>query len=317
MLRDVTEPIQQVVATVPAHYTSVQRDATQRAVQQATRCDKVRLLNEPTAAAVAYLDTHDAAETILVVDVGGGTTDVTLVQGHTVVRSQGTSAVGGASMTAKLKAHVLQEKLPCPTDYEALKKSLSVYDEVSGVTRRVYDELIRGDVEAICSIAGDVAEGYTVDTVVLCGGTTRTPLLQSRLRNIFKHVCTDMCPDTTVARGAALYARRDKVADVLTQPIGVRVRHDDVHVVVPANTPLPYKSTFHFKPMRSQQAHMALHLYQGDQPNASSNTRLGTWRTVSKHKFTVTIMVNRGGQVRVAHGSSVVVDGKATIAHPS
>ena len=305
MISSVPRPIARVAVTVPAHYNSAQRDATQQAVVQATQCKQVMVLNEPTAAAIAYLHSNnDTATTILVVDVGGGTTDVTLVQQRQVVCSKGTSDVGGVKMTNTLQRYLKQEGLD-DTRCEALKKGLSVYDEMSGITRHTYNDLIRGDVELICSLAGEVAEGHHVDVVVLCGGTTRTPLLRERLASMFPRVCTDMCPDTSVARGAALYARQrqqQRLVDVLTQPLSARVRRDHMHTIVPTNTPLPHTCTFRFKPMHAHQRAVALHLFQGSSP-------LGTWKTQSRKHFTVTIAINHGGQVRVTHDKTVVVDG--------
>jgi molecular chaperone DnaK (HSP70) len=248
MLKDVTEPVV-CVATVPAMFTGPQRQATKEAVEQALpRGSTVTTLNEPTAAAIAYTNRVDVApgEHVLVLDVGGGTTDATLIRvgSHgsiNVVRSKGDHEVGGAKLTDAV--HTWAAACCKKQGYgklvggasvllhdrcEEVKCVLSSVDEASialtGVvvvaaekepqaltlTRAKFDDLIHNDVSTICEVATQTtgAETSAVKHVVLVGGATRTRLLREHIQNIYSKAAltTELNPETAVARGAAMQA---------------------------------------------------------------------------------------------------------------
>ena len=104
------EPVSKAVITVPAYFSDAQRQATRDAGELA-ELEVVRIINEPTAAALAYEADHQDAKNILVYDLGGGTFDVSvvrMVQGVTeVLASHGNNHLGGDDFDAKLVAHVL------------------------------------------------------------------------------------------------------------------------------------------------------------------------------------------------------------------
>ena len=104
------QPVGKAVITVPAFFSDAQRQATRDAGELAG-LEVVRIINEPTAAALAYEATHEAAKNILVYDLGGGTFDVSVVrmnQGVTeVLASHGNNQLGGDDFDAELVAHVV------------------------------------------------------------------------------------------------------------------------------------------------------------------------------------------------------------------
>lgn len=237
------------VATVPAKFTGPQRDATKKAVMEALpQGSFVTTLNEPTAAAIAYMSKVSKEEVtpgdyLLILDVGGGTTDATLVRVEQegcidVIRSMGDhdNEVGGAKLTDIIHTwaltHCRKHGLKIAKDGSALlhdrceeiKRALSMVDEaslaLSGVvvgdgnplvlTRAKFNELVHNEISAMCEIATQTTalETSEVKHVVLVGGATRTPSLRQCLGNIYTKAKITTClnPETAVARGAAIQA---------------------------------------------------------------------------------------------------------------
>lgn len=240
MLADAPKPVDAVVATVPAHFHSNQRDATAAAVRRVVgEAAAVTVLDEPTAAAVAYLsklgDDGPPDGSLMVVDVGGGTTDVTLLRatkrgGIRVLNKDGTPLIGGAKMTdavhAAVKAHCRKHKVPTGgKDHAVLlrdraehaKRVLSTAESTEiavgdghpplVLTRDRFEQLINNDVMGVCELAARTKDD-DLRHIVLVGGATRIPLLRERLQDTFPDaaVSTRLNPETAVAKGAALHA---------------------------------------------------------------------------------------------------------------
>ncbi|WP_410211283.1 Fe-S protein assembly chaperone HscA [Aquirhabdus sp.] len=228
------------VITVPAYFDEAQRQATRDAAEL-SGINVLRLLNEPTAAAIAYgldqtLDNMDAqSERIQVVyDFGGGTFDVSVLRlskgVYEVLATGGHTALGGDDID-RLIVTWLSEEIgltnPSRSDQQALlkaarhaKESLSRQENVTVTIQNksvvlavtVLETLIRPLVErtiAVCKRAlRDSKHSINeVDAVVLVGGSTRIPLVQRSVAHFFKRepLCT-LDPDQVVALGAAISA---------------------------------------------------------------------------------------------------------------
>lgn len=232
-------PVNRAVITVPAYFNDSQRQATRDAGKLAG-LDVLRIVNEPTAASLAYglgLDPNQQ-KTIAVYDLGGGTFDVSILQIQNgifeVLATNGNTYLGGDDFDrAILNYWIEHNKLDAKTlasdsiltqqlrlRAETAKKALStqnVYNEKLGdiwcsIDRQTFEHLIAPKVrETIrcCQRALDDADLSVdaIDEVVLVGGSTRTPFVKKSVTDFFKRAAHDQInPDEVVALGAAIQA---------------------------------------------------------------------------------------------------------------
>lgn len=229
--------VTQVVVTVPAYFNADQRHATKAAAQMAG-FEHVHLLNEPTAAGLAYgLQTRQELNTFLVFDLGGGTFDVSILEyfeGVIQVRaSAGDTQLGGEDFVQVMAALVSDKAglisaeglLPVPEQlwyaFESAKRALSSQDSVEvplGKGEAVC--ITRSEFEAACepllkrlrapmerALRDAQISPDELDEVVLVGGATRMPMIRHLLTRLFQKLpLRTINPDETVARGAAVYA---------------------------------------------------------------------------------------------------------------
>jgi molecular chaperone HscA len=227
------------VITVPAYFDDAQRQATKDAGRLAG-LDVLRLINEPTAAALAYGLDKQREGIFAVYDLGGGTFDVSILRLEggvfEVLATGGDTHLGGDDFDRVLARRFLDGGLPggagaaspailrgavaaAQRIREALTAEPAVEAEVElpedvrlavRLTREELEELIRPVVErtsAACREALRDARVERVDGVVLVGGATRTPLVRRHVRALFgQEPLTDLDPDTVVALGAAVQA---------------------------------------------------------------------------------------------------------------
>src|SRR6185295_8092412 len=225
------------VITVPAYFDDAQRQATKDAAHLAG-INVLRLINEPTAAAIAYGLEHGSEGLYAVYDLGGGTFDISLLrltQGvFEVVATGGDSALGGddfdgvladwALAQTKLSVETPQDKRAVLVAARAAKEKLSSADHAtlacplsSGelsvrVTRQQFEELshalVAKTLAAVRKVLRDAkADKADVNGVVMVGGSTRMPMVQTAVGAYFGQTpLTDLNPDEVVALGAAIQA---------------------------------------------------------------------------------------------------------------
>ena len=232
-------PVTRAVITVPAYFNDAQRQATRDAGKLAG-LDVLRIVNEPTAASLAYglgLD-QDSTNTIAVYDLGGGTFDISILRitggVFEVLSTNGDTYLGGDDFDHAIVEHWLQvagltaEELAVNKELaqqlrlraEAAKKWLSSHDryntELNGdvltLTRDTFEQLIQPLVEktiACCRAAlKDAGLSSTdIESVVMVGGSTRVPLVKQSVSAFFGQPVNDSVnPDEVVALGAAVQA---------------------------------------------------------------------------------------------------------------
>lgn len=239
--RDLGRPLSKVVVTVPAYFDEKQRRATQNAAQLAG-LEAVRILNEPTAAALAYNLQQQKSQTILVYDLGGGTFDVSLVtceEGLVEVKaSHGDTHLGGDDFDDALVAHLVsawQGKTPLDVDDPRTSRRLKMAAEsakcrlsekpFTAVREEYIDpethlelEVGRDDFEQLiapllektwnamhAALRDEQKLPQDIDKVVLAGGSTRIPLVRHMIEERTGHCpCAELNPDLIVALGAAI-----------------------------------------------------------------------------------------------------------------
>ena len=321
------QEVTDAVITVPAYFSDSQRQATKEAGQIAGLNVK-RIVNEPTAAALAYgVDKANKDMKIAVFDLGGGTFDISILEFgggvFEVLSTNGDTHLGGDDFDqviidwlvqefkndegADLKADPMaMQRLKEAAEKAKIELSSSTSTEINlpyimpvgGVPKHLVKTLTRAKFEQLaheliqaclmpCQKAISDAKLTTadIDEVILVGGSSRIPAVQTLVKNYFgKEPSKGVNPDEVVAVGAAIQGailnKEGGVGDIVLLDVtpltlGIETMGGVMTKLIEANTTIPCKKSEVFSTAADNQTEVTIHVLQGERPMAAQNKSIG------------------------------------------
>ena len=308
-------PVTKAVITVPAYFNDTQRQATRDAGKLAG-LDVLRIINEPTAASLAYglgLDPREE-KTIAVYDLGGGTFDISILKISNgifeVLSTNGDTYLGGDDLDRAIIEYWMKEMgVDNVEDHKNLKQELRLAAEKAkialsnndnfesefagekiSITKEVFEKLIEPIVQKTIELSMLAMKDAALDikdinTVLMVGGSTRVPLVKKTVSTFFNQAVNDSVnPDEVVALGAAVQAdilsgnnQNMLLLDITPLSLGIETMVGLMDVLLPRNSKIPTKTARQYTTQKDAQSGINISVYQGERDLVKANRQLGAF----------------------------------------
>lgn len=293
---EVPRPLRAVLA-VPAHYDEKQRRATERSARSAG-IDVLRLIHEPTAAAIAFGE-GQKEEKILVFDFGGGTLDLSLLETggdvFEVLHTAGNRSLGGDDLDLLLAVEIAK-RLEISFSHQVLLLAQEAKHQLSEKESTTISlegssqiTLSRSELESIATpflseIETTLEEfrGLQFNRLIMVGGMSQVPVIRQLVEDYFSVSAEEgVDPSIAVAFGAARYmeALQGKnetlLLDITPMSLGIETESTGYSVLVPRGSRIPFSKERMFSTSRDDQLSVEVNILQGEEEDPSANSHLG------------------------------------------
>lgn len=296
-----TKDIKGVVVTIPAYFNHEQRNITKNAVN-ISGLKLLKLLNEPTAAAIAYGSYTKINGLIAVYDLGGGTFDISILKINyngvfEVLATGGNSYLGGDDIDLLIMDWLIKSLNIKNTNKKKIKYKLKMLALKIKIKLTYQNEIIinynkykikinRKELELVIEplikhtllICHKTMKSINIKTinikkVILVGGSTRIPLIKNKIQEFFKcDILNNISPDKVVSIGAAIHAneiinknyKKNLLLDVVPLSLGIETIGGMVDKIIPRNTKIPVSLTKIFTTLMDFQTTMYINIVQGE-----------------------------------------------------
>jgi len=299
----------QTVITVPSNFSDIQREIIKIAFIN-NSFEVIRLINEPSSAALSYGLTQKEDKKIMVIDTGGGTMDITILEKtdnfFEVVHSIGLNDLGGNNFTQVIVDDILKknkniksndvlfyssqrmkEKLSYLDNFEINLKQFLGYDSFYNLSQKDFYKLSSRLLNRVDELLSEILKKYEdIEYFILVGGSSKMKILQEKIYDITrKKPWIHPNLESVVSEGAALYAsiitglykaNEDVLlVDILPLSLGVETADGNFSVIIPKDTPLPAKRTQKYTSDSPGDNLVKVKIFQGERKIANKNQLIG------------------------------------------